>query len=71
MKVEFFDSEFGASICLTPETLEEVAWLIRISKNASAVKPDIYLSFGSVVPLCEIWLKKRSKKAQVQSIRPS
>lgn len=70
MKVDFFDSEFGASICLTPETMEEVAGLIRISKNASSKKPDVYLTFGDV-PRCEIWLNKRSKKAQVQSIRPS
>jgi len=70
MKVEFSESEYGANITLTPESIFEVAQLVRFSKNARKEKPDIYMSFSShePVPYCSIWMSKVKPSVQVNSI---
>lgn len=67
MKVEFFDGDLGSELLLTPETMEETAALLRFSSNASAQKPEIYLSFYKNI-YCNVWIKKR--KTKVTSIKP-
>lgn len=70
MKLEYFESQHGLQISMVPETPKEVAELARISLNAKAVKPEIYLNFSNETPSCNIWIKKLSPEKQTNSIRP-
>lgn len=67
MKIIFEDDDLGCNMSIEPETLEEAADLLRFASNASAEKPDIYLSFYSAI-YCNVWIKKR--KTKVTSIKP-
>jgi hypothetical protein len=68
MKIDFSEWTEGADINLIPETVEEMAALARLSKNALAVKPEIYLSFRNDKPYCSIYLKKQKESVQTHSI---
>ena len=70
MKVQFSECDYYGEILLIPETIEEVAGLLRFSRNASAIKPDVYMSFNSNEPYCNIYIQKRKISVQVNSISP-
>lgn len=70
MKVEFSECEYYGDISLTPETVEEMAELLRFSRNAAAKKPEINMYFRTEIPYCNIFIHKRKKSAQVNSISP-
>ncbi len=71
MKIEFRESENFGEFNLIPETPAEVAQLFRLSKNAVAEKPGIFLSFSSNTPWCVISLRKRKASKQVTSVNPN
>lgn len=71
MKYEFYETKFNAGITLIPETLEEAAQLLRISKNEKAEKPTIYTSFSPGQEIrTEISINKVAEKNQSNSINP-
>lgn len=70
MKVEFSDWDYGAEVLLTPETLKEIAGLLRIARNASSKKAEIYLSFRDDTPFCSIVIYKRKPSVQIKSVKP-
>jgi hypothetical protein len=69
MKVEFEENNYGTFLTLIPETVEEMAGLLRAAKNTSCQKPDVYFSF-SRDPNLSVSLYKRKLSAQVTSINP-
>ena len=69
MKIECFDSQYGVNIEFKPETVEDVALLLRLTNNAKAIKPEICLFFEGEKPSASIWLKKIQPKAQHNSIK--
>ena len=69
MKVEFEENDYGTFLTLVPETLEEMAGLLRAAKNTSSQKPDVYFSF-SRNPALSVSLYKRKISAQVMSVCP-
>ena len=64
MKVEFFESAYGADITLIPETIEEASALARMTLNAKAVKPEIKHYFSDTRQSCNIWIKSVSEKVR-------
>lgn len=70
MKANFDDSDYGINITIEPETVEEMAMLLRYSRNANSEKPDVFMSFRNK-PYCSIWLKKRKPLVQKNSINPN
>ena len=68
MRFEHHENKWGMSITMHPETPKEVAELLRISKNAKAEKPDIYFSFSTDDPYCNIHISKVKEGVQVNSI---
>ena len=69
MITEISESEYGLNIEIKPETVEEVAMLLRYAKNAKAEKPDVSFSFYTK-PYLSLWCKKVKKSVQENSIRP-
>lgn len=69
MKIEWLEDEYGCNIDLTPETPAEVAALLRMTKNAKAVKPDISFYFEGDKISTSIWLKKLPPKIQKKTIK--
>jgi hypothetical protein len=70
MKIEIDENKFGMNITLTPENLQEMAQLLRASKNAAAVKPDIYTTLSDQ-PYCNIWIRKVKDIRQSNNVKPS
>lgn len=70
MKVEFTDWDYGSEIMLVPENMEEVCGLLRMSKNASSKKPELYFSFRNNEPFCSLVIDKRKPSVQIKSIKP-
>lgn len=71
MKASFFEGEFGAEITLIPETLEEVAAILRMNLNAKAVKPTIR-TYLSKEPSCSVWLpsvKKTARRTTISKVK--
>ena len=68
MKIEYFEGQYGLQVDMKPETPAEVAQLLRLTKNAKAIKPEIKLYFESDTPSATIWLRKVQPKAQKNSI---
>ena len=71
MKVQFTECEYYGEMTLTPETIEETSQLLRFSRNASAKKPQIHMSFRPDIPYCNIFIKKRDKSVQINCISPN
>lgn len=75
MKFEFTEREWGIELTMIPETLKEVSQLSRYARNASAKKPDIYLSFSDIntedVPRLYFSHSKIAKQNQRNSIKPN
>lgn len=69
MKIEYWESEHGLDISMTPESPKEVSQLARYALNAKAVKPEIFLDFSSDTPQMRLWMKKNTS-ATVKSIKP-
>lgn len=69
MKVEISEHDYGMDITLAPESVEEMAKLLRYSNNASAEKPTVQMSFSNE-PYCWIFLKKRKMSVQKNLIQP-
>lgn len=69
MKTEINEEKYGLNITITPETVAEMASLLRFSINANSDKPEVYMSFRNN-PYCNIWLKKRAESVQKCSISP-
>lgn len=70
MKVKFEEwGEENVGIILIPETIEDIAKLLRYARNASAEKPRVFLYYGKEVR-CEINLNKYKKSVQVTAITP-
>lgn len=73
MKVKIDEYELGATLTLTPETVTDTNFLLRLSLNASSERPIIYYSIPKQVerneePYCEINIGKRKRNAQTHSV---
>jgi len=68
MKLEFTDTKYGNSIELKPETVEEVAKMFRLAKNAKRAPVEIHLSFSSDNPYLNIWIPKVKETVQINSV---
>ena len=68
MKITYLEGTYGLDITMTPETPQEMAELLRYTKNAKAIKPEVRLYFNNNTPSCSIWLKKIKPQAQKNSI---
>jgi hypothetical protein len=68
MKLEYWESENGLQIDLTPETPKEVAELFRFANNTRAEKPSVSMYFASDNPKCAIWLRKLSPNKQCKTV---
>ncbi len=71
MKFHYHESKWELAITLTPETPKEFAEMLRISRNAKAEKPQIYFSFSTDEPTCNISISKVQVQSQTNSINPS
>lgn len=72
MKIEFFENDHGLNFSMYPESVEELAQLMRFAKNAKAEKPNVFLTFDSDKdPEMNIWLTKIKKESQRNIIKPS
>lgn len=72
MKAEFFEAEYGSEITLIPETVEEMAALLRMNLNAKAIKPTIR-TYLSKEPSCSVWLpsvKKTARRTTISKVKP-
>lgn len=68
MKIEFNEWQIGCEISLTPETTKEVAELLRVAKNAKAVKPVVSFRFSGNEPYLSVFLEKIKTSVQSNSI---
>lgn len=68
MKLEFFESDYGVNIDLSPEDMAEVNKLLRLTNNAKATKPQIRFYFSGDTPHLSILMPKVKKVAQKNSI---
>lgn len=70
MKIELKEGDYGVSIEVIPETVQECGILLRLANNAKREKPDIYFSFNksNAAPYASIWLKKLNPMKQINSI---
>ncbi len=71
MRVNFFDSDYASEIDLIPESVEEAAFLLRMTSNVKAIKPEIRTNFAGKEINCSLWIKKIQKSVQKNSIANS
>lgn len=71
MKFHYNENKWEFGVTLTPETPKEFAELLRISKNAKSEKPQMYFSFSTDEPTCNISIAKVVPEKQTNSINPS
>lgn len=69
MKAEIFENEGLFEVTLKPESIEEYSQLLRYGRNASAAKPEVFVSFHND-PYCQIILKKKRYPHSENSIKP-
>ena len=69
MKIEINEHDHALELTLLPETIEEMAQLLRYAKNAKAVKPDVFMVFNKE-PYLYMFLEKKAKSVQSNSIKP-
>jgi hypothetical protein len=67
MKVEIFENDFGMDFTVIPETVEDMAKLLRFTNNAKAEKPKVSMYFNGT-PSMTVWLRKIHKSKQVNYI---
>lgn len=69
MQIKIEENDDGLFLTLIPDNKEDLAQLLRASKNAKAEKPMIYTSFGSTSDLaCHISIRKIKKEKQSNTI---
>lgn len=71
MKFDYNENKWELGITLTPETPKEVAEMLRIAKNAKAVKPTIYFQFNEDAPYLQVSLEKVKEEKQSNSLGPT
>lgn len=69
MKVTFWEGVYGAEISLTPETVEEMSALARMTINARSEKPEINLYLSEKEPTCSVWVKNVKESVRKTAIR--
>jgi len=70
MKTTVYENENGLNLHIEPETIQEMAKLLRFAKNAKAEKPSVTMHFGNE-PVCTIWMGKITPSKQSSWIRPN
>jgi hypothetical protein len=71
MRFEYNENKWELGITMYPETTKEAAQMLRIAKNAKAVKPMIYFQFGGDDPYLGISLEKVKEEKQSNSLNPA
>ena len=73
MKINATDTDLFTRFELTPESMSEIAYLLRMATNSKREPPDIYLSFSSYntngVPYMLIRFAKVKPSNQKNSIK--
>ena len=67
MTTKIKETEYSLEINLIPESMSDLALLLRFANNSKRDKPDIFLSFSNE-PYCNISLAKVKKQNQINSI---